>query len=147
MMQAAQGLPHAERGHRDGEGGSALGTEGPTEGMRPFSKNAHEADDVVGDCRHRQAFHSRLQLQLKALAAIHGREDVLAALLLLDLHPVRSRLPMRETRCDSASCRRTAEAQVARAGVSRRLMNAPTVCRPFNRSSPISAMRRSTRSK
>ena len=54
---------------------------------------------------------------------------------------------MRDTRCDSASWRRVAQAQVLRAGDRRRSMNSPMVCRPSSRVSPMSAMRRSISSK
>jgi len=60
---------------------------------------------------------------------------------------VRSRLLMRETRSDSAFCRRAAQAQVLRAGLRRRSMNSPMVCRPAMRDSAMSWMRRSTSSK
>ena len=60
---------------------------------------------------------------------------------------VRSRLLMRETRCDSASWRRVAQAQVLRAGLKRRSMNSPMVCMPGSAASSMSLMRLSTSSK
>ena len=48
---------------------------------------------------------------------------------------------MRDTRCDSASCRRAGQAQVLRAGERRRSINSPMVCIPARRDSAMSPMR------
>jgi hypothetical protein len=52
-----------------------------------FGQVADQPDDVVGDGRHRQPFHRGLQLELQVLALVHGGQQGLAALLLLDLDP------------------------------------------------------------
>src|SRR5690242_13659192 len=43
-----------------------------------------QPDDVVADCRNREAFDGRLQSQLQSRALIHRTQQI--AVLLLDLH-------------------------------------------------------------
>ena len=52
-----------------------------------FDHMVNQAHDVVGDGCHRKALNGRLELQLQALAPVHGGQQFLAALLLLDFDP------------------------------------------------------------
>ena len=101
---------------------------------------------VVGDSRHRQAFHRALQQQLGLLAAVHRVEQLAAARLLLDLD---ARAPAVGTRRRAPTAPATAARQApgsappaGRRSTNSRMM----VCRLCARSSRSSSMRRCTSS-
>ena len=56
--------PDAEGEHGDDECGGGLGGQRPAEFLRAGGGVADEADEVIGDGCHRQAFDRRLQLEL-----------------------------------------------------------------------------------
>ncbi len=86
-MQPPQCQPDGGGHHWNGAGGGALRAERPADVLPGLGAVADQPHDVVGDGRHRQPLHRGLQLELQTLAPVHGAQQRLAALLLLDFDP------------------------------------------------------------
>ena len=87
VVQAAQRPPDTEGHHGNGHCSCNFRRQGPAQLLRAFGQVSNQPGDVVGDGRHRQPLHRGLQLQLHALAVVHGGQNFLVALLLFNLYP------------------------------------------------------------